>query len=111
MGKDGPGDSNGASTAGGQGPNGGIGNGGKAEYGETLEGFRPDYVKGQMDPKGRIGVTTFRGAPKIGEVTVEIRAGIEAERANAESAIDREAIPRRYREGIRDYFKGLGEKK
>lgn len=110
MGKDGSGQA-GTEGSGGQGPQGGIGAGGSAEYGETVDGFTPEYVKGQMDPKGRIGVTTFRGAPKIGEVTVEIRAGIEAERANAESAMDREAIPRRYREGIRDYFKGLGETK
>ena len=92
MGKDGSGEM--GNGGGGQGPTGGIGSGGQAEYGETVDGFTPDSVKGKMDPKGRMGVTTFRGVPKPGELTVEMREDVARERSDAESAIDQDQIPR-----------------
>ena len=70
-----------------------------------------DKVRGRIDPRGRISVTTFRGLPKPGEMTPGGRAAIERARADAQAPLDAETIPRRYRDGIREYFDGLGEKK
>jgi len=39
------------------------------------------------------------------------RAAIERARADAQAPLDAEVIPRRYRDGIREYFDGLGEDK
>jgi hypothetical protein len=112
MGKNGEnGDTSLGDGSGGQGPQGGIGNGGQAEYGEHDTGFDPDSVKGKIDPKGRIGVTTFRGLPKPGELTTEMRVAVEEARAEAQAPLEQDQIPRRYRDGIRDYFQGLDEKK
>ncbi|MCG3134573.1 MAG: hypothetical protein HMLKMBBP_01887 [Planctomycetes bacterium] len=63
---------------------------------------------GQLDPEGRIAITTFRGLPKPGELTVELRAAIESARQEAQAPLATEEIPLRYREGIRTYFEGLG---
>jgi hypothetical protein len=68
-------------------------------------------VRSKLDPKGRITVTTFRGLPKPGEMTPAGRAAIERARADAQAPLDSEVIPRRYRDGIREYFDGLGENK
>ncbi len=54
-------------------------------------------------------MTTFRGLPKPGDMTPEVRAAIERARADAQGPLDDEVIPRRYRDGIREYFDGLGE--
>ena len=78
-------------------------------FDDTLAtGTRPDRIPGRIDPKGRISVTTFRGLPKPGDMTPEVRLAIERARADAQAPLDDEVIPRRYREGIREYFDGLG---
>lgn len=64
-----------------------------------------------MDPKGRIAVTTFRGLPRPGEVTAEVREALERAREEAQAPLESEEIPRRYRDGIRDYFDDLGRSK
>jgi hypothetical protein len=56
-------------------------------------------------------VTTFRGLPKPGEVTVELRQALERARDEAQAPLDSEEIPRRYRDGIRGYFDDLGRTK
>lgn len=71
--------------------------------------MRPDRIPGRIDPKGRISVTTFRGLPKPGDMTPEVRLAIERARADAQAPLDSEVIPRRYRDGIREYFDGLGD--
>jgi len=68
-------------------------------------------VKGKIDPKGRISVTTFRGLPKPGEVTVELQQALQRARDDAQAPLDSEEIPRRYRDGIREYFDDLGRSK
>src|SRR5262245_53247171 len=73
--------------------------------------FTPEHVNSRLDPKGRISVTTFRGLPKPGEVTVELREALQRARDEAQAPLDSEQIPRRYREGIRDYFDELGKSK
>lgn len=78
--------------------------------GETDGGLRTEVVRGKLDPKGRIAVTTFRGIPRPGEMTVELRGEIERARQEAQAPLDSEQIPRRYRDGIRNWFDGLGEK-
>ncbi len=90
----------------------GSGSGGDAEFDESLRtGMRPDKVRGPIDPSGRITVTTFRGLPKPGDPGPEARALIERARADAQAPLESEVIPRRYRDGIRDYFDGLGEER
>lgn len=42
-------------------------------------------------------------------MTPEARAAIERARADAQAPLDSEVIPRRYRDGIREYFDGLGD--
>lgn len=56
-------------------------------------------------------MTTFRGLPKPGEVTVELRQALERARDDAQAPLSSEEIPRRYRDGIRDYFDDLGRSK
>jgi hypothetical protein len=68
-------------------------------------------VRGKLDPKGRIAVTTFRGLPRPGEVTVEVREALQRARDEAQAPLENEEIPRRYRDGIRDYFDDLGRSK
>ncbi len=81
-------------------------------FDDTLDtGTKVDRVRGRIDPRGRITVTTFRGLPKPGEMTPDGRAAIERARADAQAPLDAEIIPRRYRDGIREYFDGLGRDK
>lgn len=89
----------------------GSGEGGTAQFGEVDVGARPEAVRGEIDPRGRISVTTFRGLPRPGEVTKEFRADLERARAEAEAPLSSEQIPRRYRDGIRRYFEELGKSK
>ena len=56
-------------------------------------------------------MTTFRGLPKPGEVTVELHAALERACDEAQAPLDSEQIPRRYRDGIREYFDDLGKSK
>ncbi len=87
----------------------GTGNGGRAPFDEGLEaGRHPDSVHGQIDPKGRISVTTFRGLPRPGELTPAARHAIERARSDAQAPLETEVIPRRYRRGVQSYFDGLG---
>ena len=87
----------------------GVGAGGTAPFDEGLEsGLQTDRVRGPIDPRGRITVTTFRGLPKPGDPSPEARAILERARADAQAPLDQEVIPRRYRVGIREYFDGLG---
>jgi hypothetical protein len=88
----------------------GQGNGGKAPFGEVDEAFRTEVARSKVDPRGRIAVTTFRGLPKPGEMTVELRAEIERARQDAQAPLQSDQIPRRYRDGIQAWFDGLGEK-
>ena len=89
----------------------GTGSGAGVPFDDTLKtGTTVDKVRGKIDPSGRITVTTFRGLPKPGEMTPEGRAVIERARADAQAPLDSEVIPRRYRDGIREYFDGLDEK-
>ena len=68
-------------------------------------------MKGKLDPKGRISVTTFRGLPKPGEATVEFQETLQRARDDAQAPLDSEEIPRRYRDGIREYFDTLSKSK
>ena len=104
----GKGQGNGAgdnATGGGQ----ATGNRPKGEEGD--DPFRAENVKGRIDPKGRISVTTFRGLPKPGQVTAEFQESLERARDDAQAPLDSEEIPRRYRDGIREYFDNLGKPK
>jgi hypothetical protein len=93
-------------------PGAGQGGGERAiDPNDPDSGFRAENVKGKLDPKGRLTVTTFRGLPKPGEVTVELREALERARDEAQAPLESEEIPRRYREGIRDYFDDLGKTK
>jgi hypothetical protein len=56
-------------------------------------------------------VTTFRGLPKPGEVTIELQQALQRARDEAQAPLDSEEIPRRYRDGIREYFDDLGRAK
>lgn len=85
----------------------GSGSGGNAPYGEIDGKAKPESVRGKLDPRGRISITTFRGLPKPGQVTTEFRADLERARAEAQAPLNSEQIPRRYRDGIRSYFDGL----
>ncbi len=87
----------------------GTGDGGQAQFGPDEQGTQPETIKGKLDPKGRITVTTFRGLPRPGQVTTEMREVIREAREEAQAPLEGEEIPRRYREGIRAYFDGLGE--
>ena len=87
----------------------GTGAGGTAPFGEIVSGTTPDMVRGKLDPKGRIAVTTFQGLPKPGKVSTEFRAQLERARADAQAPLSDEQIPRRYRDGIREYFDQLGK--
>lgn len=89
----------------------GQGQGGKPEYAPTDAGARPDAARGKLDPKGRVQVTTFRGLPKPGELTPEVRDAIRAAREESQAPLESDQIPRRYRDGIRAWFDGLGESK
>jgi hypothetical protein len=71
------------------------------------EAFRPEVVRGQLDPKGRITVTNFRGLPRPGELTTEFTELARRAREEAEAPMSSDEIPRRYREGIRDWFDTL----
>src|SRR6185295_6444634 len=79
------GDKSGATGQGGQGQgsgNGmggpGQGQGGTPEFGTVDESAKAEVARGKLDPKGRISVTTFKGLPKPGELTPEIRAALRA---------------------------------
>ncbi len=85
----------------------GTGNGGTAPFSNDKNGTSPDTIRGQLDPTGRISVTTFRGLPRPGEITPEFRAEVERARADAQAPLESEVIPRRYRDGIRRYFDDL----
>src|SRR5262245_56704425 len=61
----------------------GEGQGGTPEFGTVDESAKAEVARGKLDPKGRISVTTFRGLPKPGELTPEIRAAIRAARDDA----------------------------
>jgi len=89
----------------------GQGQGGKPEFGDVDAGAKTEIVRTKLDPKGRISVTTFQGLPKPGELTPEVRAAIRAAREEAQAPLESDRIPRRYRDGIRTWFDGLGEKK
>lgn len=89
----------------------GRGQGGAPEYGEIDPGARTERAHSKVDPKGRISVTSFRGLPKPGELTPEIRAAIRAAREDAQAPLESDQIPRRYRDGIRSWFDGLEETK
>ena len=68
-------------------------------------------MRGRVDPKGRVTITTFRGLPKPGEVTIELREELSRARDDAQAPLSSEEIPRRYRDGIRDYFDDLKKAK
>lgn len=89
----------------------GQGQGGTPEFGTVDASARTEVARTKLDPKGRIAVTTFRGLPKPGELTVEDRAVLRAAREEAQAPLESEQIPRRYRDGIRSWFDGLGEAK
>lgn len=88
----------------------GIGEGGTPEFGTADPNFSTEHAKSKLDAKGRIGVTSFRAVPRPGELTVEMKSAVEQARAEAEAPLDQEEIPRRYRDGIRSYFDGLGNR-
>ncbi len=96
----------------GDGPGGqGQGSGKRPSDPDDPTALRAENLKGKIDPKGRITVTTFRGLPKPGEVTVELREALQRARDDAQAPLDSEEIPRRYRDGIREYFDELGKSK
>ncbi len=68
-------------------------------------------MRGRLDPKGRITVTTFRGLPRPGQLTPAFREQLARARADAQAPLDAEVIPRRYRDGIQRYFDGLDDGK
>lgn len=111
QGQDGEGNGNGQGNGGqgnGNGTGGeGTGRGGVPPMGEVVAGARPEVHRGRLDPKGRILVTTFRGLPKPGERSAEFRAEVERVRDEMQAPLEAERIPRRYRDGIRDYFDDL----
>ena len=78
--------------------------------GEVDEAFQTEVVRGQLDAKGRITVTSFRGLPRPGQITQEFSALAERAREEAQAPLESDEIPRRYREGIRGYFDGLDER-
>src|SRR5262245_37854601 len=92
----------------GNGPGGqGQGSGDRPTSPNEPDSFAPEDIHGRVDPKGRITVTTFRGLPKPGEVTIELQEALQRARDEAQAPLDSEQIPRRYRDGIRDYFDDL----
>lgn len=96
----------------GSGPGGeGQGTGERPRSPDDPDAFQAENLKGRIDPKGRIAVTTFRGLPRPGEVTVELREALQRARDDAQAPLDSEEIPRRYRDGIREYFDDLGRSK
>jgi len=92
-------------------PGAGQGTGQRPSDPNDPEGLQAENLKGKIDPKGRITVTTFRGLPKPGEVTVELKEALQRARDEAQAPLEGEEIPRRYRDGIREYFDDLGKAK
>ena len=96
----------------GSGPGGqGQGYGNRPTSPDEPDATAPEDLHGRIDPKGRITVTTFRGLPKPGEVTIELQEALQRARDEAQAPLDSEEIPRRYRDGIREYFDDLGRAK
>lgn len=89
----------------------GQGQGGTPEYGAVDPSARVERAHTKVDPKGKMSVTTFRGIPKPGELTPEVRAALRAAREDARAPLESDQIPRRYRDGIRSWFDGLEEQK
>jgi len=89
----------------------GQGQGGTPKYGTAPDGSQTEVARGRLDPKGRISVTTFRGLPKPGQLTAQDLEILRAAREDAQAPLESDQIPRRYREGIRSWFDGLGESK
>ena len=89
----------------------GQGAGGTPEFGTVDESAKAEVARSKLAPKGRISVTTFRGLPKPGSLTAEDRAVLRAAREEAQAPLESDQIPRRYRDGIRSWFDGLGETK
>lgn len=89
----------------------GQGQGGKPEYGDIDPAAKTEVARSKLDPKGRIAVTSFKGLPKPGKLTPEVREAIRAAREDAQAPLESDQIPRRYRDGIRSWFDDLGETK
>ena len=85
----------------------GSGQGGEAPFADIDAGTQIDRVRGRLDPKGRISVTTFQGLPRPGQMSTEFRREVQRARADAQAPLESEVIPRRYRDGIQKYFDGL----
>ena len=85
----------------------GQGAGGDAQFADIENQIKDERVRGKLDPKGRITVTTFRGLPRPGQVTTEFREELARAREDAQAPLSTEQIPRRYRDRIRDYFDRL----
>jgi hypothetical protein len=111
-GKKGAGKQPGDPTGAGNGPGGsGQGSGDRPSSPDTPDDFTPEDIHGRIDPKGRLTVTTFRGLPRPGEVTIELQEALQRARDEAQAPLESEEIPRRYRDGIREYFDDLGRAK
>lgn len=86
---------------------GGIGIGGKAAQEPQEVGFQPTRIKGRVRP-GRVAGSFFIDGVQIkGEARVEFQETVQTAAQEAAEAVEKEQIPRLYREYVRRYFQDL----
>ena len=85
----------------------GIGIGGKAPVEPEEVSFEPTRIKGRVRP-GRVVGSFFAGGVQLkGEARLEYQKTVKAAAQEAAEAIQKEQIPRAYKEYVRGYFQEL----
>ena len=85
----------------------GIGRGGIAPVEPGDVAFDPTKIKGQARPGRVVGSYFMDGTHVKGEAKVEYQETVTVAAREAADAIDKEEIPRAYKDYVRDYFEEM----
>ena len=69
--------------------------------------LKPDKVKGQFSPGGKMPSISLKGVSIKGTSKVQYEESVTAAQADAQSALSQEKVPRAYQGAVKDYFDDL----
>ncbi len=77
---------------------------------QLADNLAPTRIKGQMTPGGPMPSITLKGVSIKGTSRVQMQEMVGAAQSDAESALNRDQVPRAYQGAVKDYFDDLKTK-
>lgn len=75
--------------------------------GQLADNLAPTRIKGQMTPGGPMPSITLKGVSIKGTSRVQMQEMVGSAQSDAESALNRDQVPRAYQGAVKDYFDDL----